>query len=60
MKKMVLRLSIKKTKFMTTDRTIILRNDNEDTEVMENFCISGSTINSKGTNSYQICHWLAQ
>lgn len=32
---------------MTTDRTIIDRNHNEDTEVIDSFCISGSTSTVK-------------
>lgn len=47
MKKMVLRLSIKKTRFMATDKTIIVKNHNEDTEVMDSVCILGSTSSVK-------------
>lgn len=40
-----------KTKLMTTGITTSLRSDNEGTDVVDSFCLLGSTANSKGTSS---------
>lgn len=48
---MGLKSNIKKTKLMTTTKTNRLRIGSEDIKVVDGFCLFGSTINSKGTNS---------
>lgn len=55
--KMVLKLNMKKTKVMTTNKTKSFRTDNEGIQMVGSFCL-GSTISSRGARRKEMHHRL--